>query len=99
MALAISICEKVWPAKNNMGYHVVITDNDRPDLGVGAQVVIDTVKTVNVAAGEPPTADQRDKVMGEIQAIINQYKTERTQYDIPAYETSASYVASNLNLG
>lgn len=55
MSLSISVCEKVWPSGNKMGYHVVITDNDR-------------------------------------------YKTERSQYNLSAYGTSATFVSNNLNL-
>jgi hypothetical protein len=98
MALAISICEKVWPTGNRMGFHVVITDNDRPDLGVGAQEVINVTKTKNVAAGQSPSVKDRDDVMGEIQEVIDQYKIEKTQFDIAAYQTSTTYIANNLNL-
>jgi hypothetical protein len=97
MTLAISICEKVWPTKNKMGFHVVITDNNRPDLGVGAQEVINVTKVKSVAAGGSPTANDRDEVMREIQEVIDSYKVERVQFDIPAYETAASYVQANLN--
>ena len=98
MALAISICEKVWPTRNKMGFHVVITDNDRPDLGVGAQEVLNITKVRPIAAGEAPSVEDRDEVMREIQEQIDQYKNERTQWDIAAYGNAATYVENNLNL-
>ena len=98
MTLSISVCERVWPSRNRMGFHVVVMDDDRPDLGVGAQEVLNITKTKGVPVGQPPSVDDRDEVMRAIQKDIDQYKEERIRFDLPQYETAATYVENNLNL-
>lgn len=49
MALAKTVTRK-FQTDNEIGFHLVVTDDDRPDLGEGAQLVVNEIFTRNIFA-------------------------------------------------
>ena len=97
MALAKTVT-KMFPTDNEVGIVLVLTDNDRPDLGSGAQVVINQTFKANT----PTNADMSDEVQKDLgeraQRAINRYKALRAIYVKPAYETKVTQINNNLTL-
>lgn len=88
---------KMWPTENEMGIHLVITDNDRSDLGEGEQEVIKKTFSRNVPKGNMANK-VRDELGLEAQAEINRYKVLRARYDNPIYQTKVTQIDNNLKL-
>lgn len=97
MAMAKTLT-KMFPTENEIGIVLVLTDDDRPDLGTGARVVISETFKRNI----PANADMTDKIQQELgleaQAAIDRYKKLRAYYDKPAYGTKVNQINNNLNL-
>lgn len=89
---------KMWPTENEVGINLTLTDNDRPDLGEGVQVVRNRTFKANI----PTDADMSDEVQQELgkkaQATIDNYKKLRAKYDKPAYGTKVTQISNNLTL-
>jgi len=98
MALAIQKAEKMFPTPSTVGMHLVVTDSDRPDLGEGAQVVIDVPIVEQFVRGEDISNDTRDEIGKRAQDFINEYKELRETYDIPAYQTKIDQIVGALTL-
>lgn len=96
MSLAKTVT-KMWPTENKIGIHLVITDNDRPDLGEDEQEVIKETFSRNVPKGDMANK-VRDELELEAQAEINRYKALRARYDNPIYQTKVTQIDNNLKL-
>lgn len=97
MALA-KTGKKMWPDENNIGMILEVTDDDRPDLGSGAQVVISTTIKRQFIIGEDMTNEVRDSIGEEAQTLINNYKAQRNMYDKPTYQTKIDQIVGALIL-
>lgn len=97
MALAKTVT-KMFPTPNRVGIHLKLTDDDRPDLGPGVQIVIDR----NFAGAFITGSDMQDKVRDEIgkaaQTAIDAYKKLRAVYDATAYGTKVTQISNALKL-
>lgn len=97
MALTKTVT-KMFPTPSTVGIHLVITDDDRPDLGEGAQVVINTVIDEQYVAGEDMANDVRDKIGARAQKAIDRYKALRAVYDKETYDTKVGQIEGALTL-
>ncbi len=89
---------KMWPDANYVGMNLIITDNDRPDLGQGEQVVIQKAIKRQFITGEDITNEVRDSIGEEAQKLINNYKAERAMYDKAIYQTKIDQIKGALTL-
>lgn len=89
---------KMFPTASTVGMHLEITDDDRPDLGEGAQVVINTDIEEQFVAGEDIADETRDEIGRRAQALIDEYKTLRAVYDIAAYQIKITQIDGALTL-
>lgn len=89
---------KMWPDANYIGLVLVVTDDNRPDLGAGAQVVINKTISRQFVKGEDMTNRVRDSIGEEAQLLINEYKNERARYDNPTYQTKITQINGALVL-
>lgn len=53
---------RMWPDENWVGLNVVITDDERPDLGAGEQKVINQVVKRQYVKGQDMTNEVRDEI-------------------------------------
>jgi len=97
MALAKTVT-KMWPTDNEVGLNLVITDDNRPDLGTGAQVVISATIKRQFVKGEDMTNEVRDELGNEAQALINKYKAERLLFDNATYTDKIAQINGALQL-
>lgn len=97
MALAKTVT-KMFPTDNHIGIILILTDDDRSDLGEGAQEVVRKTIKRNV----PTNADMSDKVQREIgleaQRAIDDYKKLKAIYDKPIYQNKVNQIDNNLTL-
>lgn len=97
MALAKTLT-RIFPTENEIGIHLILTDNDRQDLGTGEQVVISETFKRNI----PTNADMSNEVQmelgKEVQAAIDHYKKLRDFYVKPVYQTKVTQIDNNLTL-
>jgi len=97
MALTKTVT-RMFPTENTIGIHLVLTDSERPDLGEGAQEVVNETFTANI----PSDADMSDDVQIDLghqaQKAINDYKKLATYYAKPAYQTKVTQIDNNLTL-
>lgn len=97
MALTKTVT-KMFPTPNTIGINLVVTDDDRPDLGAGAQVVISTTIARNYVKGQDMPNKVRDEIGWEAQTLIDEYKDLRADYDKPAYGTKVGQIDGGLTL-
>lgn len=101
MALAKTVT-KVFPgglySTVAVGMHLVLTDDDRPDLGAGAQMVIDRDFTTNYAKGQDMTTEAKTEVGNQMQAAIDAYKSNRAMFVSAAYDTARNQIDGGLTL-
>ena len=101
MALAKAIT-KVFPCESQgtqiVGIHLVLTDDDRPDLGEGTHVVVDNSFTTERAAGTPISAGDKITLGQAAQATIDNYKRCKAVFESAAYETARSQIDGGLVL-
>lgn len=97
MALAKTVT-KMWPSPNMLGINLTVTDDDRPDLGPGVQIVINTTISRNYVKGQDFPNKLRNEIGAEAQALIDNYKDLRADYDKPAYGTKVSQIDDALIL-
>lgn len=97
MALAAAVT-RIFPTDNEIGIHLVLTDDDRPDLGEGEQVVVNEKFTRNIPTDADMTDKVRDELGLEVQAEINHYKRLRGIYDRPLYQTKVNQINNNLTV-
>ena len=89
---------KMFPTASTVGIHLVVTDDDRPDLGEGVQVVINTVVSEQYVAGEDMANEVRDKIGERAQKLIKKYKDLRAVYDKETYDTKVGQIEGALTL-
>lgn len=97
MALAKTVT-RMFPTENLIGINFTLTNDDRPDLGAGAQVVIGKVISRNYIKGQDIPNELRDSMGKEVQALIDKYKDLRVDYDKPAYQTKVNQINGALTL-
>ena len=97
MALAATLT-KMWPTEDHVGIHLVLTDNDRPDLGEGIQEVVNQIFKVNVPIDADITFKAQQELGGQAQAAIDKYKRLRAIYVKPAYQTKVTQIDNALTL-
>jgi hypothetical protein len=88
---------KMFPTANRIGFHLVVTDDDRPDLGPGAQIVISKTYSANVPPGDMANA-VRDELGSQAQKDIDAYKSLRARYDNATYDTKVAQIDGALTL-
>lgn len=101
MALAKTVT-KVFPTESRcsqtVGIRLVLTDDDRPDLGAGTHVVVDEPFTTVRETGTPPNTKDKTKIGQEAQAAIDKYKRCKSAFDSAAYETARTQIDGGLEL-
>lgn len=97
MALAKTVT-RMFPTENLIGINFVLTDDDRPDLGAGAQVVVQKTISRNYVKGQDIPNEIRDAIGNEAQALINKYKDLRADYDREGYQTKVNQIDNALTL-
>ena len=97
MTLAATVT-RMWPTEDLVGIHLVLTDDDRPDLGTGAQVVINQTFQANVPIGADMALEVQQELGGQAQAAIDFYKKLKAYYMKPAYQTKVTQIGNNLTL-
>ena len=97
MALAKAVA-KMFPTENRVGIRLIITDDERPDLGAGAQEVINTTISEQYVAGEDMSNDVRDRLGVRAQKMIDKYKVLQARYASPTYDTKVTQIDGALTL-
>lgn len=97
MALTKTVT-KMWPDKNWVGLVLVVTDDNRADLGIGAQEVINATVKRQFVKGTDMTNTIRDELGADAQALIDKYKDERALYDNATYTTKIAQIDGALTL-
>ena len=101
MALAKTVT-RVFPTESRgsqtVGIHLVLTDDDRPDLGSGTHVVIDELFTMDRAIGTPPDAKDKIALGQDAQAAIDKYKRCKATFASAAYETARAQIDEGVTL-
>lgn len=97
MALTKTVT-KMWPDENYVGLNLTVTDNNRPDLGSGEQVVIQATISRQYVKGEDVTNDIRDELGNEAQDLIDAYKAMRVKYVNAVYTTKINQIDGALTL-
>ncbi len=88
---------KMFPTESTVGFHLILTDDDRPVLGAGVQVVLSKTYSASVPPGEMAN-DVRDKLGAQAQKDIDAYKALRARYDSPTYDTKVAQIDGALQL-
>jgi hypothetical protein len=96
MTLSVANSTKMWPDDNNIGMNLVLTDDQRPDLGAGAQVVIEKTIARQYVKGQDMSNETRDEIGNEAQALIDKYKERRTLYDKQVYTDKINQIIGAL---
>lgn len=89
---------RMWPDENWIGINVVITDDDRPDLGTGEQTVISAVVKRQYVKGEDITYEVRVEIGKEAQKLIDDYKALRVRYKNSVYISKTDQIIGALKL-
>lgn len=89
---------RMWPDENWVGINVLITDDERPDLGAGAQVAINQVVKRQYVKGQDMTNNIRDEIGNEAQGLINDYKALRAKYKNSVYVSKTDQIIGALTL-
>ena len=97
MALVATLT-KMFPTENRVGIKLVLTDNDRSDLGTGAQVVINKTIQRQYVAGQGMANKARDEIGLEAQGLIDRYKTLKARFVNPVYDTKVAQIQTALNV-
>lgn len=97
MALANN-SSRLWPDENWVGLNLLITDDERPDLGTGAQPVISKTIKRQYVAGQDISNEVRDEIGNEAQALIDKYKSLKQRYDNPVYTQKIDQIIGALTL-
>jgi len=96
MALAKTVT-KMFPTASEVGFRLVLTYDDRPDLGSGIQVVLNKTYKASVPPGE--MANQvRDDLGAQAQTDIDAYKALRARYDNATYGQKVAQIDGALQL-
>jgi hypothetical protein len=94
MALEKTI-SKVFPTESQLSVRLVLTDDDRADLGAGAQTVIDEIVSENYST---LSAEVRNELGRKVQKLINDYKSNRTTFTGAAYNTIVNWIDTNVSV-
>jgi hypothetical protein len=98
MALVNVTCTRVFPDPNHVGMRLIVTDDDRPDLGSGEQVVINATIKRQFESGNNLDLKMRDSIKDEAQKLIDDYKVLRDLYNDSAYINGATFIEGALTL-
>lgn len=88
---------KAFPTDNTVGIHLVLTDDNRPDKGSGAQKVIDQDFMENFTGGDM-TTEVKQAIGKQAQKAIDSYKARAQRFASVAYETGRSQIDAGLVL-
>ena len=88
---------KIWPSDNDIGIHLVLRDDDRPDLGAGERIVVKRTFRRNIPAGVEMSEKVEKELEKDAQAAIDNYKKLRANYET-VYSDKVSKIDSNLKL-
>jgi hypothetical protein len=89
MALTKTVT-KVFPTTNTVGMHLKLEDD--------SVVVIDRDFTENFTKGQGATNEVKTSIGKQMQAAIDEYKTNKTLYNSAAYETARTQISNGLTL-
>lgn len=93
---------KVFPRGSSgtykVGVHLVLTDDDRADLGAGVQTVIDRDFAISHAKGTEVTAAEKTEVGNLAQDAIDTYKDQKAMFKSDAYNTARDQIAAALTV-
>ena len=95
MTLAKTVT-KMFPTEDHVGIRLVLTDDARPDLGTGAQVVVNQIFKINVPIDADMALEAQKELGGQVQAAIDKYQRLRAIYVKPAYQTKVTQIDSKL---
>lgn len=88
---------KIFPTANEVGFRLILKDDDRPDLADPNGVVIDKVYKANVPPGDMANT-VRDELGAQAQRDIDAYKALRARYDSAAYDIKVAQIDGALTL-
>lgn len=97
MALTKTV-KKMFPTENTVGMHLTVKDDDRPDLGEGPQVVIDSDFAVQFSRTAGIVDDTKTQICLRMQEAINRYKSLKNIFGKSAYDAARDQIDNNLNL-
>lgn len=97
MSLAKTVT-KMFPTPNTLGINLIVTDDDRPDLGPGERVVINKTISRNYVKGQDMPVKIATEIGNEAQTLINSYKNLKSDYDKEAYQTKVTQIDNALTL-
>lgn len=97
MSLAKTVT-KMFPTPNTLGINLIVTDDDRPDLGPGERVVISKTISRNHVKSQDMPVKIATEIGKEAQALIDNYKSLRSDYDKEAYQTKVTQIDNALTL-
>lgn len=101
MALTKTVT-KIFPTESRgsqtVGVRLVLTDDDRPDLGVGIHTVIDESFTTVREPGTLPNTADKIKIGQDAQAAIDKYKRCKAAFENAAYETTRAQIDGGLSI-
>lgn len=98
MTLSAANSTKMWPDENHVGMNLVVTDDDRPDLGAGTHAVIEQTITRQYVKGVDMSIDTATSIGEEAQALIDKYVAERDLYLKAIYQTRITQIIGALSL-
>ena len=96
MALAKTVT-KMFPMDNEIGIILILTDDDRPDLGEGVQVVVKKTFKRNVDVKNVMLDAVQKELEKDAQKAIDDYKAIRARYDT-VYGDKISKIDTALKL-
>lgn len=96
MALAKTVT-KMFPTASEVGFRLVLTDDNRPDLGSGMQAVLSKTYSASVPPGDMAN-EIRDDLGRQAQVDIDTYKALRARYDNATYDAKVAQIDGALIL-
>jgi hypothetical protein len=89
--------KRMFPTKDTAGVHLILTDDDREDLGPGAQIVIEADFTENFTESEGLTAAVRNSIRDKVQEAIDEYKAQKEMFDSDPYKNGRTWIDDETN--
>ena len=86
----------VFPTKNHGGIHLILTDDDRPDIGPGPQTVIEEDIIENYSGDITPAVIT--SLTKQAQKMIDDYRKLRANNDVTSYGQAAGTISDALDL-
>lgn len=97
MALT-KVVTKMFPTPNTVGIHLVIKDDERPDLGPGEHIVIRHTISRNFDRSVGIVNKIRDEIGREAQEVIDEYKKCKAVYAAASYDEKVTQIDNALTL-